>query len=430
MIPAVANPPAAQANPTGTGVVITTIRMDDTETPAYVELYNPTDSIVFLGGWSLQLRQDGGFDPFGDPRPDTFGTHLLSGGIPPHSYYLVEGVVSAGERPLPIVPDDTADPESGFAPFAFPGVLVLADTTAAVPTAGDLAGVPHVVDAVGWGRGNFPGFPQMTAPGWEGSGPANLSLVTLGVGRSGCAVDTDDNPSDFTHATDPELHGLFQGEPACMPPCQGQTPTIAGQGSIAGTPGDDVIVGSVGDDVIDGGGGDDVICALGGDDTITAGGGNDTVVGGLGNDSITAGAGQDDLRGSAGDDVLTAGISAVDVLGDTLNGGPGDDVANGGPAADDVSGGTGSDTLQGRGGIDTLAGGADADDLTGGAEGDTVDGGTGNDDLAGGAGERRPLRSRRRRQPPRRGRRRHPPWRHRHRLPRRRVRHQRPSVRH
>ncbi len=389
VIPVVAGPPAVQANPSDTGVVITTLRLDDAETPAYVELYNPTDSIVIIGGWSLQLRHDGGVDPTtGDPSPDVFATHLLRGAIPPHSHYLIEGVISEGERPLPIVPDDTADPDSGFAPFVLPGVLVLADTTDTVPTTGNLAGQAHVVDAVGWGASTpFPSIPPRNAPGWEGSGPANPSFFTVGLTRSGCAVDTDDNPADFTHTEDPELHTIFMGEPACMPPCHGQTPTVAGQGSIAGTPGPDVILGSAGDDVIDGGGGDDTICGLGGDDIIGAGAGADTVLGGPGNDTITAATGQDDLRGGAGDDVMTAGISSADVLGDTLIGGKGDDVANGGPGADAISGGVGSDTLQGRGGTDTLVGGADADDLTGGAEGDILVGSTGNDDLAGGAGD-------------------------------------------
>jgi len=84
--------------------------------------------------------------------------------------------------------------------------------------------------------------------------------------------------------------------------------------TIVGTSGNDVIRGTRGHDVIDGLGGSDVINGL------------------RGNDTICGNYGADDLRGNAGRDRLYGGMDALagDVeqvrTGDTLRGGPGDDV--------------------------------------------------------------------------------------------------------
>src|SRR6266508_959838 len=70
------------------------------------------------------------------------------------------------------------------------------------------------------------------------------------------------------------------------PTCFGESATISGSGTVAGTPGNDVIVGSPGSDTIDGAGGNDLVCGLDGDDALVGGPGNDRVDGGPGTDIV------------------------------------------------------------------------------------------------------------------------------------------------
>ena len=95
---------------------------------------------------------------------------------------------------------------------------------------------------------------------------------------------------------------------AAVPTCHGHVATIVG------TDGDDVLVGTPHRDVIVG---------LGGKDTIQAKGGNDIVCGGEGADKIFGGGGDDQLYGE-GDHLYYA--DAWFLKGDTLEGGPGDDL--------------------------------------------------------------------------------------------------------
>ena len=114
----------------------------------------------------------------------------------------------------------------------------------------------------------------------------------------------------------------------------------------------DAPVGIVGGNLMDTittGAGDAVVFGKGGDDIIKAGNGNDILRGGVGDDVIHGGLGADFLSGGAGNDTLRGGFPAVDeegnpspvfdddgnpvldkdgnqLLGDTLNGGMGNDV--------------------------------------------------------------------------------------------------------
>lgn len=95
------------------------------------------------------------------------------------------------------------------------------------------------------------------------------------------------------------------------PSCAGSAATLVGTSGgevIVGTPGRDVVVALGGNDRVEGRGGGDLVCGGGGADVLLGGGGPDRLLGGA-----------DALLGPD-DEGLTARI------GDTLSGGPGDDV--------------------------------------------------------------------------------------------------------
>ena len=100
---------------------------------------------------------------------------------------------------------------------------------------------------------------------------------------------------------------------AAPPTCHGQAATIVGTNAsefLGGTPHRDVIV------------------ALGGNDRIRTGAGNDLVCAGKGADLLWGGPGNDRLYGQA--DRVFADQGGPGIAGDTLRGGPGDDVLDAG----------------------------------------------------------------------------------------------------
>jgi uncharacterized repeat protein (TIGR01451 family) len=153
---------------------------------------------------------------------------------------------------------------------------------------------------------------------------------------------------------------------------------------IVGTAGNDVLIGTSANEVFVGGGGNDRIVGGGGNDVIDGGAGNDILIGGLGNDRIIGGAGNDRIDGGVGNDVITGGAGNDTLIGgagnDRLSGGVGNDVLNGGAGNDVLNGGAGNDRLIGGAGKDVLIGGPGNDVIEasdGGA--DTVNGGPGFD---------------------------------------------------
>lgn len=180
------------------------------------------------------------------------------------------------------------------------------------------------------------------------------------------------------------------------PQCFGQVATVVGTGdddTLVGTPGPDVIVGLGGNDAIDGGAGDDVLC------------------GGAGTDELAGGEGDDKVYGQR-DGLAPPFEGETSVVGDTVSGGPGDDLldpgddletqgessrpdrfsyatSGAGVTVDAVAGtatGEGSDTLVVPTGGTWLIGSEQADVLTGGPYGDIVIGGGGADILRGRGG--------------------------------------------
>jgi Ca2+-binding RTX toxin-like protein len=107
--------------------------------------------------------------------------------------------------------------------------------------------------------------------------------------------------------------GLVVAGPA---PSEAAAPTCHGKkATIVGTEHQDHLVGT---------GGRDVIVGLGGDDTIEGRGGRDWICGGDGDDTLLGGKGDDRLYGQVNHKSGIDGIRSYH--GDTLEGGPGDDL--------------------------------------------------------------------------------------------------------
>jgi len=99
--------------------------------------------------------------------------------------------------------------------------------------------------------------------------------------------------------------------------------------------------------------------------------------------TIIGGSVSDDIAGSLGDDTISGGGTLV---GDTLEGGSGNDSITGNSGADTIVGGAGNDEGIGGAGNDIINGNAGNDTLSGGDGTDTIEGDAGTDNLTGGAG--------------------------------------------
>jgi len=117
--------------------------------------------------------------------------------------------------------------------------------------------------------------------------------------------------------------------------------------TLSGTDGLNKLVGGNQADHIDGRGGEDTLIGLGGPDTIIGGAGADFICG------------DGSPKSTATEDITASGDDSIDA-------GPGFDLAYGGPGDDEINGGPDWDTLFGGPGADTLNGGPDQDKLTGG----------------------------------------------------------------
>jgi VCBS repeat-containing protein len=118
-----------------------------------------------------------------------------------------------------------------------------------------------------------------------------------------------------------------------------------------------------------------------GNDVLTGTTGNDTMNGGNGNDTLNGGDGSDNISGGNGDDILTGGRG-----NDMLDGGDGNDTLDGGVGNNQLSGGNGNDTLRAGDGNNLLDGGNGDDTLITGNGNNTLNGGNGNDTITAGNG--------------------------------------------
>jgi predicted extracellular nuclease/chitodextrinase len=216
----------ASANPAGTGVVINEVYGGGGNNGShyrsdYVELENPTGAAVDLTGWTVQYRSAAG---------TTVQKTALSGTIAPHGHYLVqESTGTSGDQVALPAPDATGT----IAMSATGGVVILVSSDTGVTTQGDLAGLPGVVDAVGWGS---------TTTSFEGTGPAPATDNTTSVSRTG-AADTDQSGADFTKgAPTPESVATDSGaavlvaSPGAQTATAGTAITPLTLGATGGTP--------------------------------------------------------------------------------------------------------------------------------------------------------------------------------------------------
>ena len=164
--------------------------------------------------------------------------------------------------------------------------------------------------------------------------------------------------------------------------CGSGTVTTTGSGTLLHTGLDNVTAFadpvSTATAMLAGGSGDDSIQGGPGSDILYGGLGGDLMHGGAGNDIMFGGAGEDIMQGNSGDDVMNTGSSQI---GDTADGGPGNDwISNGLGTGFAISfmGEAGNDFIQGTSGSDLALQGGEGDDwVEGGAGNDIVNGDNG-----------------------------------------------------
>lgn len=158
---------------------------------------------------------------------------------------------------------------------------------------------------------------------------------------------------------------------------------FAGDDQLIGGPGNDRVFGGRGNDTIAGVQGNDLLVGGAGDDKVTGdanGTGDltsfDRLYGGSGNDQLKGGDSRDRIQGGPGNDT-----SWGENGHDRMAGGTGDDVQHGGPGNDTIFANLGQDTSYGGDGNDALWALARGDVAPGPVDqvGDTLDGGAGND---------------------------------------------------
>ena len=174
----------------------------------FIELYNPTDSLVSLEGWSVQYASATG----------AFSTNNitnLQGTIPPKGYYLVQESQGAGGTQSLPTPDVIGTISMG----GTAGKVALSKSTSQLPGVAD----PNVIDYVGYGA---------TANAYEGSGPtlapsntlsverkANASSTSASMGAGGAdefagnGYDSNNNAADFITRTPQPQNSSSPSEP-------------------------------------------------------------------------------------------------------------------------------------------------------------------------------------------------------------------------
>lgn len=134
----------------------------------FVELYNPTDSIVSVAGWSVQ---------YGSATGTSWQVTNLSGSIAPHGFFLVQEAAGAGgTQSLP-----TPDVAGSISMAGTAGKIALCNTTIAL--SGTSSTGPTIVDFVGYGGAN----------GYEGSGATPAPSNSASVERKALASSTADS---------------------------------------------------------------------------------------------------------------------------------------------------------------------------------------------------------------------------------------------
>lgn len=174
----------------------------------FIELYNPTDAVVSLEGWSVHYMSSSA-----TAFPSTVGT-ILSGSIAPKGYYLIQEAKGAGgTQNLP-----TPDATGGLALGASAGKVLLARASVPIISLTD----PNLVDFVGYGGGTlFEGTGPAPAPSntksVERIASATSTAITMGIGGSeefaGNGYDSNNNSADFITRTPQPQNSASPTEP-------------------------------------------------------------------------------------------------------------------------------------------------------------------------------------------------------------------------
>jgi len=169
MLLALSLPPLIYANPQGTNIVISEVLYNPSgpEDKEWIELYNPTDNLINIGGWRIYS--------YSIVFPDA--TIPQGRVIQPHSYFLIGDNQLAWNNSWPAA-DYYED-------------LFLRNTDSGIQLKD---GSGAVIDALGWGNSN-----NIIAGFYETQAHATVSEGhSLGRSALDCTMqDTDNNAIDF-----------------------------------------------------------------------------------------------------------------------------------------------------------------------------------------------------------------------------------------
>jgi predicted extracellular nuclease len=145
----------------------------------FIELFNASDTVVSLAGWSVQYASSAG---------TSWQITPLTGSISPGSFYLVrQAAGTGGTVDLP-----TPDATGSIAMSATAGKVALVNATTSLNPSSGCPRAASVQDFVGFG----------TAANCSETAPtATLSNTTAAIRRGAGTIDTDNNASDFVTGT-------------------------------------------------------------------------------------------------------------------------------------------------------------------------------------------------------------------------------------
>ena len=222
--------PPALASTAGDNVVINEVYVNGGSAGApfsskFVELYNPTSADISLSGWSIQYRPATSTGAFSGNAP-------LTGTIPTHGYFLIQGG-SNGANGAALPTPDVSAPAINAANGG--GTIALSNGTATLsPGTGSITGNAAIVDLVGWGTSN-------TFEGADAPAPTATSDARS-LNRTSFA-DTDSNAADFTLSSSVTPTASSSGPPD--DPTPATIAEIQGTGAVSPLVGDDVITAGV-----------------------------------------------------------------------------------------------------------------------------------------------------------------------------------------
>lgn len=137
----------------------------------WVELYNPTNLVININGWSIQKTSSSGGSLY---------KQTLSGSVPANSYFLI---VRNGAMTNPDLIDRADTLASDSFALANNNIVYLVNDNSNITDSNDL----NIVDFVGFGSASF----------YEGSAPAPSIAEAKSVSRLPDGEDTDQNFIDF-----------------------------------------------------------------------------------------------------------------------------------------------------------------------------------------------------------------------------------------